>query len=143
MSLLNTNKAPIPKSHTMNTIYKIPCKDCDEYYIGQTCRPIIKRIKEHEACHILNNFTDSIGNIKSAPAKHSHDMQHNIDWSNITILTTAVDRHQLNLLEHAAISTYNPPMNRQHKGPRVSPMWTPILNKITSDLSPTKADIRL
>ena len=88
-------------------------------------------------------FTDSIGNIKSAPAKHSHDMQHNIDWSNPTILTTAADRHQLNLLEHAAISTYNPPMNRQHKGPRVSPMWTPILNKITSDFSPTTADIRL
>ena len=48
--LLNTNKAPTPKSNTMNTIYKIPCKDCDDYYIGQTCRPLIKRIKEHEAC---------------------------------------------------------------------------------------------
>ena len=151
----------------MNTIYKIPCKDCDDYYIGQTCRPIIKRIKEHEVCHRLNNFIDSIGNIKSAPAKHSHDMQHNIDWSNTTILTTAADRNQLNLLQstpatqpatpatqplqlnllqstqHAAISTYNPPMNRQHKGPRVSPMWKTILDKITSDFSPTTADIRL
>ena len=143
ISLLNTNKAPAPKSNTMNTIYKVPCKDCDDYYIGQTCRPLIKRIKEHEACQRLNNFTDSIGNKKSAPAKHSHDMQHTIDWSNTTILTTAADRHQLNLLEHAAISTYNPPMNRQHKGPRVSPLWTPILNKITSDLSPTTADIKL
>ena len=143
MTLLSTNKAPTPKSNTMNTIYKIPCKDCDNYYIGQTCRPIIKRIKEHEACHRFNNFTDSIGNIKSAPAKHSHDMQHNIDWSNTTIFTTAADRHQLNLLEHAEISTYHPPMNRQHKGPRVSPMWTPILDKITSDFSPTTADIRL
>ena len=102
---------------------------CDDYYIGQTCRPIIKRIKEHEACHRLNNFTDSIGNIKSAPAKHSHDMQHNIDWSNTTILTTAADRHQLNLLEHAAISTYNPPMNRQHKGPRVSLCGRPYLTR--------------
>ena len=75
--------------------------------------------------------------------QHSHDMQHNIDWSNTTILATAADRNQLNLLEHAAISTYNPPMNRHHKGPRVSPMWTPILDKITSDFSPTTADIRL
>ena len=88
MFLLNTNKAPAPKSNTMNTIYKIPCKDCDDYYyIGQTCRPLIKRIKEHEACQRLNNFTDSIGNIKSASAKHSHDIQHTIDWSNATILT--------------------------------------------------------
>ena len=30
MSLLNTNKAPTPKSNTMNTIYKIPCKDCND-----------------------------------------------------------------------------------------------------------------
>ena len=80
---------------------------------------------------------------KSAPAKHNHDIQHNIDWSNTTILTTTTDRNQLNLLEHATISTYNPPMNRQHKGPRVSPMWTLILDKITSDFSPTTADIRL
>ena len=92
MSLLNINKAPTLKCNTMNTIYKIPCKDCDDYYIGQTCRPIIKRIKEHEACHRLNNFTDSIGNIKSAPAKDSHDMQHNIDWSNTTILTTEAQK---------------------------------------------------
>ena len=56
MSLLNINKAPTSKSNTMNTIYKIPCKDCDDYYIGQTCRPIIKRIKEHEA---MKHVTDS------------------------------------------------------------------------------------
>ena len=56
--------------------------DCDDFYIGQTCRPLIKRIKEHEACQRLNNYTDSAtGNIKSAPAKHAHDHGHNIDWN--------------------------------------------------------------
>ena len=40
---------------------KIPCscKNCNDYYIEQTCRPIIKRIKEHEACYRLNNYIDS------------------------------------------------------------------------------------
>ena len=121
MSLLYTNKAPTPKSNTMNTIYKIPCKDCDNYYIGQTWRPIIKRIKEHKACHRLNNFTDSIGNIKSAPAKHSHDMQHNIDWNNTTILTTAADRHQLNLLDTLQSPPTIPPWTDNIKDQELAP----------------------
>ena len=143
MTLLNTNKKPGPKQNTCNTIYKIPCKDCDDYYIGQTCRPLIKRVKEHEAsCH-LNNYIDSIGNIKSAPAKHSHDNQHTIDWCNTTILTVAQSRQQLNLLEHAAITCYNPPMNRQHKGPRISQLWNRLLPRLTDDFKPTPANLQL
>ena len=91
---------------------KIPCKDCNDFYIGQTCRPVIKRIKEHEACHRLNNYIDSIGNIKSAPAKHSHELDHTIDWNNITILTVAQNRTQLNVLEHAAITVNEPTTQR-------------------------------
>ena len=113
MTVLNTNKTPGPKHSTCNTIYKIPCKDCNDFYIEQTCRPVIKRIKEHEACHRLNNYIDSIGNIKSAPAKHSHELNHTIDWNNTTILTVAQNRTRLNLLEHAAITVNEPPMNHQ------------------------------
>ena len=143
MTVLNTNKTPGPKHSTCNTIYKIPCKDCNDFYIGQTCRPVIKRIKEHEACHRLNNYIDSIGNIKSAPAKHSHELDHTIDWNNTTILTVVQNRTQLNLLEHAAITVNEPPMNRQHKGPRISPLWQPILETITKDFKPTTANINL
>ena len=143
MTLLNTNKKPGPKQNICNTIYKIPCKDCDDYYIGQTCRPLIKRVKEHEASCRLNNYIDSIGNIKSAPANHSHDNQPTIDWSNTTILTVAQSRQQLNLLEHAAIACYNPPMNRQHKGPRISQLWSRLLPRITDDFKPTPANLQL
>ena len=143
MTVLNTNKTPGPKHSTCNTIYKIPCKDCNDFYIGQTCRPVIKRIKEHEACHRLNNYIDSIGNIKSAPAKHSHELDHTIDWKSTTILTVAQNRTQLNLLEHAAITVNEPPMNRQHKGPRISPLWQAILETITKDFKPTAANINL
>ena len=139
MTVLNTIKTPGPNHSTCNTIHKIPCKDCNDFYIGQTCRPVIKRIKEHEACHRLNNYIDYIGNIKSAPAKHSHEL----DWNNTTILTVAQNRTQLNLLEHAAITVNEPPMNRQHKGPRISPLWQPILETITKDFKPTTANINL
>ena len=61
--------------------------------------------------------------VMSAPAKHSHDKQHTIEWCNTTILTVAQSKQQLNLLEHAATTCYNLPMNRQHKGPRISELW--------------------
>ena len=143
MTVLKTSKTPGPKHSRGNTIYKIPCKDCNNFYIEQTCRPVIKRIKEHEACLRLNNYIDSIGNIKSAPAKHSHESDHTIDWNNTTILTVAQNRTQLNLLEHAAITVNEPPMNRQHKGPRTSPLWQAILETITKDFKPTTANINL
>ena len=47
-SLLSHTKSSCPPSSLKNVIYKIPCVDCPDYYIGLTCRPLIKRIKEHE-----------------------------------------------------------------------------------------------
>ena len=42
-----------PKDKTENNkpgIYKIKCKDCEGCYIGQTCRNLETRYKEHETC---------------------------------------------------------------------------------------------
>ena len=67
-SILSHTKSATPVCNVKNVIYKIPCGDCNQFYIGQTSRPLIKRIKEHETCFRLNNHTDSsTGNIKSAP----------------------------------------------------------------------------
>ena len=91
---------------TPNCIYKISCTDCPDFHIGQTYRPISLRIKEHKAAYRLNNIYDSAtGNIKSAPAKHAHGNQHLVDFNSVQVLTTASNRHCLNLLEHAAIVT--------------------------------------
>ena len=106
-SLLSHTKSSCPPSSLKNDIYKIPCVDCLDYYIGQTCRPLIKRIKGHEASMRLDNHTDnSTGNIKSAPAKHRRDNGHCIDWKSTTILATCESKSQLNLMEHAAIKTH-------------------------------------
>ena len=125
-------------------IYKIPCGDCDAFYIGQTCRPLTKRIKEHEACHRLNNLVDSAtGNIKSAPAKHGLDLGHTIAWSSTSIIASCQHRSLLDLLEHVAISTLEPSMNVQHKGPRVNACWHPLLDTIANSFvsKPANLDI--
>ena len=125
-SLLSHTKSTTQPCNVKNVIYKIPCGDCDQFYIGQTSRPLIKRIKEHEACFGLNNYTDdSTGNIKSAPAKHGKENGHRINWKSTSILTSSDTKGQLNLMEHAAISILKSDMNIQHKGPSVNSCWNP------------------
>ena len=129
--LCNTPSKSDPK-RTPNCIYKLSCSDCPEFYIGQMYRPISLRIKEHEASYCLNNIYDSAtGNIKSAPAKHARDNQHLINFNSVEILTTTSSRQCLNLLEHAAIVTLDPPLNRQHSGPRINTCWQTLLPTIT------------
>ena len=143
-SILTHTKTPTPAKLQKNVIYKIPYSDCDAYYIGQTCRPLLKRIKEHEACHRLNNIVDSsTGNIKSAPAKHGRDNGHRIAWESTSVVTSCNRRSQLDLLEHAAIVTMDPSMNVQHRGPRVNACWQPLLETIVTSFvnKPAKLDI--
>ena len=143
-SILTHTKTPTPAKQQKNVIYKIPCGDCDAFYIGQTCRPLTKRIKEHEACHRLGNLIDSAtGNIKSAPAKHGRDLRHRIAWSSTSIIASCQHRSHLDLLEHAAISTLEPIMNVQHKGPRVNACWHLLLDTIATSFvsKPANLDI--
>ena len=143
-SLLSHTKSANPPCNVKNVIYKIPCGDCSQFYIGQTSRPFIKRIKEHEACFRLNNYTDSsTGNIKSAPAKRRRDNGHRISWKSTSILTSSDTKGQLNLLEHAAISTLKPDMNIQHKGPSVNSCWTPLLPNIAATFKDIPANIEV
>ena len=128
--LCNTSSKTDPK-RTPNCIYKLSCTNCPDFYIGQTYRPISLRIKEHEASYRLNNIYDSAtGNIKSAPAKHARDKKHLINFNSVEILTTTSNRQCLNLLEHAAIVTLDPPLNRQHTGPPMLASPPPGDNKI-------------
>ena len=143
-SLLTHTKTPTPSHIQQNVIYKIPCDDCEAFYIGQTCRPLIKRIKEHEVCNRLNNFIDSsTGNIKNAPAKHSHEHGHNIAWKSTTIIASCDHCSQLDLLEHTAITTMKPSMNIQHKGPHVNACWKPLLDNIASSFINKYANINI
>ena len=46
-SLLMHPKDSVPKHINKDVVYKWQCKDCDVCYVGETCRPLIDRIKEH------------------------------------------------------------------------------------------------
>ena len=141
-NLLTKTKTTPPPDLTPNTIYEISCLDCNSTYDGQTYRPLIHRMKEHERCYRLNNaYDDTLDRIKSAPAHHSLTTGHRIAWDDIHILKSLPSRSHLDLTEHAAIHTRNPTMNRTDSAPKCSSLWNPILHKIAKSLKPIPSGI--
>ena len=62
--------------HTFqNVIYKIPCDDCDAFYIGQTCRPLIKHTRH---AILITSLIHQLGISKA--------LQLNIATNTVTIL---------------------------------------------------------
>ncbi|KAL5266240.1 hypothetical protein ACHWQZ_G003605 [Mnemiopsis leidyi] len=118
------------------------CLDCTSTYNGQTYRPLIHRMKEHERCHRLNNaYDETLDKVKSAPAHHSLTTGHRIAWNDITILKSLPSKAHLDLTEQAAIHIRNPSMNRTDSAPKCSSLWNPILPKIAATLKPTPSGI--
>ncbi len=69
-SMLVRNKTHV---ETLAGVYKIPCKDCDSVYRGETGRCLEKRIKEHKYAVRTANYNNAI-------AKHVWDENHCMDW---------------------------------------------------------------
>ena len=87
--LLTKTKTTPPPHLTPNVIYEISCNDCTATYNGQTNRPLIKRIKEHESHSRLHlHKPDDLSHNQSAPAHHSRTTGHKIAWDRTTILIT-------------------------------------------------------
>ena len=62
-----------------DVVYQIPCASCDAVYIGQTGRPLGRRIKEHEAAVRRNDTNNGL-------ALHYTTQQHSPDWNSAKIL---------------------------------------------------------
>ena len=140
--LLTKTKTTPPPHLTPNVIYEISCNDCTATYNGQTNRPLIKRIKEHEShsrLHLHN--PDDFSHNQSAPAHHSRTTGHKIAWDRTTILTTTRYKTQLDLTEHTSIQTRNPSLNRTDSAPTCSKLWDPIIPKIACTIKPRPAGI--
>ena len=86
-------------------VYKIPCKNCERVYVGETGRSLGARVKEHrkEVDSITGVFTRaektraaSICN-KSAITDHVSNENHVIDWENAKVIdreSDKADRHK-------------------------------------------------
>ncbi len=91
---MNKNK-PSQKS-TDHGVYKIPCKCCDKFYIGETGRDLAQRLKEHKT-DIINRKSHS------GVANHVLETSHNFDFEQAKIVYPCSDKRKRHLVESALI----------------------------------------
>ena len=84
LTCLSKLKCPIPVLSLSNVVYKINCKNCNQFYVGKTYRCLSQRIKEHSTLDT------------SALTKHALLTNHIIDFGNPEVL--AGDLHHTRLL---------------------------------------------
>ena len=70
--LLVRAKDPVPTSTLNGIIYRIPCKDCEHAYVGQSRHSLHCRVKEHQRA-VRNGDTNA-----SALAEHAWNEEHHI-----------------------------------------------------------------
>lgn len=86
-------------------VYKIPCKGCNSYYVGQTGKDLKTRVKQHK--YNVKYCAES-----SALFQHKFKCDHHIDWDNAVSVIKKKGFDERNIIESCIISkTYNDNLN--------------------------------
>ncbi|XP_055527924.1 uncharacterized protein LOC129720461 [Wyeomyia smithii] len=108
--LLVNLKDKVPQDEQAG-IYKIPCKDCDAVYIGQTRRKVKVRLKEHRRAVEMNKTSES------SVATHTVSNQHEIDWDKAGLIKSINKTGLLNAWESMYIATAKQPLMNDDDAP--------------------------
>ena len=87
------------KALTNYGVYEIPCKDCDQIYVGESGRDLDKRIKEHK-----NDIKNA--NENNAMFVHLRKFDHPIDFENAKIVYPSSSVRRRHIIESALIEKY-------------------------------------
>lgn len=82
-------KSKTPLMKTTHTVYKVPCRDCNKNYIGQTTQYLQERLKAHKYAKTAN----------TALNKHKSTTGHDFDYNKATILDTEQNTFKRTILE--------------------------------------------
>ncbi|KAF0147214.1 MAG: hypothetical protein FD143_3091 [Ignavibacteria bacterium] len=82
-----------------NCIYRIDCKNCEKCYIGETGRQLNIRIKEHKSA--------KVGSASATVNTHAAELNHEIDFENVTPLRMETNMTKRKLLETLYMGKFN------------------------------------
>ena len=87
-----------PKDKLTSGVYKIPCKDCEKSYIGETGRCLQKRITEHKKDIVMQKS-------ESGVAEHVREFDHFFDFKNAKIVYPSKNIAKRHIVESTLIAT--------------------------------------
>jgi hypothetical protein len=78
-------------------VYRVPCKMCNKFYIGETIKTLETRLKQHKyAVRTANN--------NNAIFRHMQDEDHQIDWDSSSFLFKSNKKDILQMVESILIT---------------------------------------
>ena len=125
-SLKNIVKEKHINQNDMNNpqgvVYKVLCKDCDMYYIGETGRHLSVRLNEHKA-----NARNKTINM-SGLSQHIVQCNHEVEWDDVKILCRENDFKKRKFQEAIAIKNdINRAMNKKEDVKVISNIWENLI----------------
>ena len=106
-------KGPVTKEQWTNTVYSIPCNDCDHKYIRLTKHRFGTHLKEHQKVVFFCKKENS------ALWEHTCLTNHTIEWDKSKIISTNRHYYHPLCLEARHINSAHAPLN--HDDGRVLP----------------------
>ena len=104
-------KDKVPQDLRSNVIYEYKCVDCNATYVGKCSRHFKTRIYEHLGrSHRTGNYMTKPA--YSAIREHCEDSDHRISKENFSILASAKNNIELNIMEALFQHTRKPTLGR-------------------------------
>ena len=106
-NILPKIKDSVDDIYNRGAIYKIPCKDCSNVYVGKTGRCFHTCLSEHKRDLKpinLAKLKENDLNKKTALVKHCFNCEHRIDFGNFEILDYNIDYDKRKFLESLYIN---------------------------------------
>ena len=93
------------KEKICGSVYKINCKNCDHFYLGESNRALHIRLAEHAR-------SNREGDQKSATSDHIVKTKHQMDFDNTQIIDCDIRYYHRKVKEAIWIRTCRPQINR-------------------------------
>jgi hypothetical protein len=122
-------------------VYKIPCKSCEQVYIGETGRTLGTRLEEHKKDaesardrRFTRGQRREAENEENKSAVTDHINRNNcvIDWEGAKVVDREDNRRTRWIKESIWIRKSTPVMNRDEGGYRLSHVWDDVITAAPS-----------